>query len=206
MTDRHVRQLDIFRPIDSPIHILGAGGIGSWTALLLAKMGCVDLSVYDDDVVEDHNVASQCYKENQLGQEKLVALGDNIKEQSGVEIKTYAIQHENKIRDGLVIIAVDSMEARISINDKLQGKNVHIIDGRMGGLQLEVYVKSIADYHKTLVNPLDVDVEACTARAISFNCSVVAGIIANYVRQYFNGLKDDSIILGFEPLTLLRRK
>ena len=62
--ERYKNQSDIFTPIDIPIHIIGIGGIGSWTAFILAKMGCQDINLYDFDEVEDHNIASQIYKED----------------------------------------------------------------------------------------------------------------------------------------------
>ena len=81
--ERYKRQYDFvkFDELKLPIHVIGAGGVGSWTALLLAKMGCQDITVYDMDEVEDHNVASQFYSEDQLGMNKLDALKENVKKQ-----------------------------------------------------------------------------------------------------------------------------
>jgi len=81
---RHARQLDLIDEQDQQIKIdiIGAGGIGSFTTLALAKMGFNNLRVHDFDVVEDHNVASQFFKEPQLGMYKVDALRDNVKEQT----------------------------------------------------------------------------------------------------------------------------
>jgi len=205
--ERHKRSLDIIDPdkLDFPIHILGVGGIGSWTALILAKMGALDITVYDDDVVEDHNVASQFYKESQLGEEKTKALADNVSEQTGVKILPMPISGERNIKKGIVIIAIDSMERRHKIADKLEYSINWIIDGRMGGTQFEIYSQQTELYKETLVNPDDVHPDACTAKAISFNCSVIAGMIANYIRLYADGNRDKhAITFGFNDVELLK--
>jgi len=73
---RHKRQLGIVSPaqLQSPIVVIGAGGIGSWAVLALAKMGCPNITVIDFDTVEDHNVATQFYKESQIKMFKVDAL------------------------------------------------------------------------------------------------------------------------------------
>lgn len=209
MSERHKRSIDIIDPskLDFPIHILGAGGIGSWTALLLAKMGCPDIRVYDNDRVEDHNVASQFYKESQLGHQKTKALAYNVYEQTGIKILPLSIQMEKSIREGMVIIAIDSMERRHSINDQVKYMCNWIIDGRMGGTQLEIYSQKPLHYNRTLVDPNGVHPDPCTAKSICFNCAVIGGLIANYVRLYANGdYNDYGITFGFNNIELLKEK
>jgi len=204
---RLARQIDIIdsHELEFPIHIIGCGGIGSWTALLLAKMGCSNIYLYDNDIVEDHNVASQFFKESQLKQKKTDALAYNIKEQTGVECFCTSNEMEANIKEGLVIIAVDSMAERIKLNDLFKDKNVFIIDGRMGGLQLEIYCNQMSTYVATLTSPDTVSHDLCTARSICFNCATIGSLIANFVRKYAKKeLKDCSIIFDFNSITLLR--
>lgn len=207
MAKRHDRQLDIITKtdLDFNIHILGAGGIGSWTALTLAKMGCENIIVYDNDDVEDHNVASQFFKEEQLGLPKTEALKANVLEQTGVEIETEENIAEESITSGLIIIAIDSMEERIRLGELYKNKDVMIIDGRMGGLQLEIYCSHSSRYLKTTVNPEDVEPDKCTGRSINFNCLVIAGLIANYVRIYAKGnLKEGEISFCFKNTQMVK--
>lgn len=211
MANRLDRQLDIIREgeLTFPIHVLGAGGIGSWTVLLLAKMGCSNIIVYDDDIVEDHNVGSQFFKESQLGMKKVKALKINVLEQTGVEIKTIdRIKDENFIDRGLVIIAIDSMEERIRLSEIYKVHPIYIIDGRMGGLTFEIYNCTSKKYPETTVNPEEVSHDACTAKSICFNCAVIAGLIANQVRMYAkkdNRFKGE-LYYSFNDQTLLKEK
>lgn len=206
--NRHSRQLDIIKvgELDFPIYILGAGGIGSWTTLMLAKMGCSDIIVYDDDIVEEHNVASQFFEEKQLGMQKIEALKENVFQQTGVEIECAKQLEENYIDKGLIIITIDSMEERIRLGEIYKDKNIYIIDGRMGGLVFEIYAQRSSKYLSTTVAPENVDHDACTGRSISFNCGVIAGFIANLVRQYAKKLLIEAeLVFDFDSITLCKK-
>jgi len=211
MANRYDRQSDIVKSADLtlPIHLIGAGGIGSWTALLLAKMGCSNIIVYDDDIVEDHNVASQFFKEEQLGRLKIDALYDNVLEQTGTEIeKVENIVEEEYIDKGLVVIAMDSMAERIRLGNLYKDKPIHIIDGRMGGLSFEIYNCKADKYLETTVDPIDVDHEPCTAKAICFTPAVISGMMANHVRHYANNTDgiEGEVIYCFNSQTLLKKR
>jgi len=207
MPERYTRQLDLINQnaLNFPIHIIGCGGIGSWTTLLLAKMGCPNISIYDDDIVEDHNVASQFFNESQLGLLKREALKFNVSLQTGIDVKVKTNIDEEQITEGLIIITIDNMEERIRLANIYKDKNVYVIDGRMGGLQLEIYCCPSSIYETTLVNPNNVSHDSCTARSICFNCAIIGGLIANFVRLYVNKeLTNQELIFGFNDLSLLK--
>ena len=57
-----LRQLEIAYPSqfkDRPITVIGAGGIGAATVVALAKTGFENITVYDFDTVEQHNLPNQ---------------------------------------------------------------------------------------------------------------------------------------------------
>ena len=206
MTDRYNRQLDLInqKELSLPIHILGVGGIGSWTALLLAKMGCSNIKIYDDDIVEDHNIASQFFQEDQKEILKTKATQSNIYKQTGVKVFATTVAMEAQINEGLIIIAIDSMDERRRLANLYKRKDIYIIDGRMGGLQMEIYCTPAIDYSKTLAD--EVSHDACTARAICFNCAVIAGLITNYVRLFVKKeLSDGEIIFDFNNINLMKQ-
>jgi molybdopterin/thiamine biosynthesis adenylyltransferase len=197
--ERHKRHTDILRPDEiPPIHIIGAGGIGSWTAVLLAKMGARDITVYDSDTVSDHNIACQLFREQDIDQLKTKALQTIVKDQSGIIIKEKPATAENHITDGLVIIALDTMARRQELAEMYKTRDIFIIDGRLGGLQAELYTTPADDWQSTLCDPADVQPDACTARTICFTCTALASLIANAVRQYAQGSRAKrGIIYGF---------
>jgi molybdopterin/thiamine biosynthesis adenylyltransferase len=213
MATRYARQLDIVdeEKLKFPIHIIGCGGIGSWTALLLAKMGCSNITVYDNDDVENHNVASQFFKEEDLGKNKCLATQINVSMFSGYNVNIKDQEEEEDIKSGVVIFAVDSAEERIRLGKIFEDRDIFIIDGRMGGLQAEVYCRRSNNYLPTTVAPENVETDACTARSIAFNCAFIGSMIANYVRLFATGKLDplsetNEFIFLFDNLAMLKKK
>ena len=204
MKDTYIRQSTLFPGSDNSILIIGAGGIGSPTALVLAKMGCSNITIVDYDQVEIHNVASQFYGEKDLGKLKVNALKENIEMFSSEEIKVINAKFE---KDGLfeysengekgeqipvskydiIIMAVDSIVARDIIFNNVKNKFELLIDGRMGGEFYEIYsVLGIQqnDYLKTLPAPDEIDAGVCTAKAICYNTFGIAANIGALVKKF----------------------
>ena len=82
---RH-RELFDAEQFNTPITIIGVGATGSWLTLMLAKLGIKDITVYDFDVVEEHNIANQAFCIHQIDKEKVIALSDIIAEETNTEI------------------------------------------------------------------------------------------------------------------------
>lgn len=206
--ERYKRQIDIvnYEELSIPIHLIGCGGIGSWTALTLAKMGCSNIHVYDDDEVEEHNVASQFFSDDQLEMLKTDALAVNVEKFTNMKLHLHINEEEKDINEGLVILAVDSLDARRELSEIFKEKNIFIIDGRMGGLQAEIYCRNSKDY--IIGDKEEADHEPCTAKAISFNCEYIGSMIANFVRLYIKGeLKgNEDLIYLFDNNMLLKNK
>lgn len=62
------------------VGIAGAGGLGSNVAMMLTRAGIGTLVISDYDCVEESNLNRQFYFRKQLGQLKVNALADNLKE------------------------------------------------------------------------------------------------------------------------------
>ncbi len=56
------------------IMIIGAGGIGSYLIPFLNRVGLYDITVYDDDNVEEKNLTYQNYSEDDVGTKKVSSL------------------------------------------------------------------------------------------------------------------------------------
>ena len=177
-----------------PITIIGAGGIGSFTALTLAKMGFENIYVMDNDTVEEHNIPNQFYRYKDLTIPKVEALKQIIYDFTENEIDTnsHHFEEETIINwGGLWIMAVDNMTTRQNIY-KLAYKHHNlitgIIDGRMGGQQAEVYTVNMQNrmertaYKNTLWEEAETAQVPCTERAVIYNVLWIASTIANSAR------------------------
>jgi len=165
---RFSSQLGLFNPEKQRfnLHIFGIGSVGSILTLGLAKLGFNEITVYDFDKVEKHNIPNQFFRDQDIGKYKTESLKQIIKDFSGIEINTInkKITDDNSEElvtngidlDSLVILAFDSLEARKVVFDALEGFPNTLIDIRMGGPSWEVYVIELNNeedckaYKKTL--------------------------------------------------------
>lgn len=190
------RQLDLFDPAKHslPVTIVGAGGIGGPTALALAKMGIHQLKVYDHDTVDPHNQPNQIYGNDQIGWAKVGALQDIVNQLANVKIRCVQKKvTDNTKLEGVVIGAVDSMDARRAIWSAVRkaGRKVPLyVDGRIGGQVIRVlslcpYKRSAAkSYEATLVSNDAVAPMRCTEAGIIDVSFVVAAVITRAVRLW----------------------
>jgi hypothetical protein len=125
MMPNFAHQTKLFNPlIARPVILIGAGSIGSFIALFLAKAGVTDITVYDHDTVASHNVPMSLYRESDLGRFKVDALQEIVAHLTDVEIKTIPSPYTNQsLKRCSVIASVDDMDnGRMPIWDAVRGK------------------------------------------------------------------------------------
>lgn len=194
------RQLDIIptEALGRKITIIGAGAIGSWTALALAKMGLGDICVYDYDDVSIENMNCQFFRNSDIGKPKVEALKSLVKDFTDTDIDVVNAPYDGKQRfRGIVISAVDSMKARKLIWDSHRGNygTDFVIDPRMGAEQALMYVmrptddKDIATYEKTLYTDAAAVAERCTAKSTIYTANLLSGMVAKAVKDIITNNK-----------------
>lgn len=168
------RHLELIDPhyFEEPITIIGAGATGSWLALSLAKLGLTNITVYDFDVVESHNIPNQAYSISQIGQPKVNALYDIIYNTTGTKINVKNEKYTNQRLTGIVFLMVDSMAERKRIWEtsiKLKSQIKLMIEPRMGLDVGRIYnvnpldMEQIRRYEETLYSDDVAEVSACGA-------------------------------------------
>lgn len=149
------------------------------TTYLLAQMWFNDITVIDFDEVENHNIASQFYKTDQIGRHKVEALKENVVEFTWVEINAIHDKYKPEYTEwaDIVILAVDNMDVRREIVESCHAK-LWVIDWRMSW---EVFMTYAFD--KDIETPRWLETwfpqdewlhEVCTAKSISYNCAGIA--------------------------------
>lgn len=209
------RQADLVdaEALETPITIIGCGGIGSFTALALAKMGCVHLTVYDDDLVEDQNIPNQLYRLGDVGQLKVERLADIIKSFTGTGIDARPERVQGQRLQGIVVSGVDSMEGRRRIWDRsirFKAGVAAYIDARMGAEVSRIYTVRPADpdhvrfYERTLYSDEEALQLPCTAQAIVYTGFGIASLVAGQVKRVAMGeAYKREIIFDHKTLTFL---
>ena len=192
----HLRQLDIIDPskLEVPVHIIGCGSVGSWTALTLAKIGATQLTLWDFDVVDEHNIPNQVYRPADIGRFKVGALAEIIEAMAGNQVTIRNRRFDGFVDQGMVIVAVDSMTARIDLWRALRDQPFDsLIDSRMGAEVariLTVKVASLAaqkDYGRTLYRSTEALREPCTARSTAYCATGLASFVAAKVVKLITG-------------------
>ncbi len=190
-----IRQLGLVNPrrLQFPIAIIGCGSIGSWTALGLGKMGCYNVSLFDGDTVEPHNLGSQLFTPDDIDIEKSLAVSAFLRGHipNGELLKGRCVMEmwepeKYPLDDYEVIIsAVDSIEVRKTLYDHLKGKKKWFIDGRMGGNIITIYTfrtdnkDACASYEKTLWKT--VARIPCSQKSVVYNAMICGGTITDIV-------------------------
>lgn len=202
---RYMRQTGFLSTdrLSTKLNIIGAGAIGSFTALTLSKMGFNDISVWDADKVESHNLPNQFYRESDIGKPKVIALKEIIKSFTGTEVKAYQEMYKAQSISGITISGVDSMDARMEVWRKIKF-NMRVplyLDARMGGEVMMLIalnpcdINDIKRYEASLYTSKEAVKIRCTQQAIIYTLLHISGYIANTVKRYvMNETYDKGII------------
>ncbi len=193
--DHLTRQLDIISPSlqTKSIHVLGAGAIGSFLVLELAKCGWTDITVYDYDTVSIENMSNQFFRFSDIGKPKVEALKDLIKDFTQVEIKAVNTKLDGsefigKGQNSILFYAIDSMAIRKAFTDKI-GLTFFdlILDARMGAEMLNLFTftpLTVSDYDKSLFDDSQALPERCTSKSTIYTACMAASFLVKVLKNF----------------------
>lgn len=227
--DTYQRQMGILNPDEislAHVTLIGAGGIGSPTALALAKMGIPRLTVFDPDTLEEHNIPNQMYPslfidtsggiDSSLGHTKVWALARVLEVWApATRFHGNELYYEDGLLSGIVVSAVDSMATRAVIWKGVVANKELIplyVDARMGAEVVDiitVHPQDAAECEWYEMYQLGSDAEAmelpCTARAIIYNTMMASSLVCRQVKAHLTGQSVPSeIIFDLENVDMLK--
>lgn len=134
------KSLEFFNPnkVKAPCHVIGCGSIGSNVAELLVRYGIENITIYDFDVVEPHNITNQLYTEFDVGKPKTEALAQllySINPALKKKLKIKGAYEPGKNLEGYVFLCVDNVEVRKAIVE---------------GQKNNTFIKAFFDFRTTL--------------------------------------------------------
>lgn len=201
ITGRHSGLFDISK---ANFQILGCGGIGSYTAINLAKMGGVNFDLYDMDAVDLANVGVSAFGLDDIGHYKVGALkvmilNINSKAKINTHYEAWGPSHSasrspySSKGNDIVLLSFDNMSVRkraVEIVTAFSGIKA-LIDSRMGAETFIMYTfpsgPTIEDYERFWHSDEEGDDEPCNARATSYCSSMAGAFAANAVRRIITG-------------------
>ncbi len=219
-TARHV---EVFNPLlyQHPIHIIGAGATGSRLFASLVELGFDDITVYDDDIVENHNLANQLFVMDDIDKLKVDGLDRWVQQKLGEGLKNgvyvpHRLPNKNFQLEGTVFLLTDTMTSRREIFDHCLKDNLmveRVIETRMASSFGNIYSfdpNIVGDqWLSTLIDDDEAEVSTCGS---SISVGATASIIANQaVWQFMLSLTDpeahdDIVDIFLQPLCMGTRK
>ena len=188
-----------FEKIQSKSIILaGLGGIGSWIALLLARMSPACLCLYDDDIVEEANMSGQLYGLNNISMKKTTALCSILSNFANYNTSfcfDEKYTEESATRD-IMICGFDNMEARKTFFNKWLNHvsqladedkaNCLYIDGRLAAEEFQILcikgddIYNIKRYKNDyLFTEKEAEETLCSYKQTIFCANMIASYIVN---------------------------
>ena len=216
-----------FKEIQNKVIVLaGIGGIGSYVALLLARMKPKALFLYDDDEVETVNMAGQLYSINDVGKKKVDALAD-ICSSFALYNSVFAIPEKFTIESeasDIMICGFDNMRARnlyyhkwlnhINGLDDERKKHCLFLDGRLAAEEFQVFCITGDDAYnqnlyetKYLFDDDHADVTVCSYKQTSYMANMIGSMIVNlfvnFVANEVGGMRDLPFLTSYEGESLM---
>lgn len=181
------------------VTIAGCGGIGSWTSLLMSRLNPNHIKLYDDDNIEEVNLAGQLFCTDLIGMSKVYGCSEIMSKfsnyytyscnKSRFTIDTYSICPN-------LICGFDNMDARkaafyLWYKQNKGNANSIFIDGRLNAEDFQVFCitgdnDSAAYKYQTqyLFDDSEVEEAVCSYKQTSFCASMIASLIVNLFVNY----------------------
>lgn len=175
----------------------GAGGIGSWLALLLNRAGFVPI-IYDFDKYEVHNIGGQLCKVSDIGKSKVESLNDTINLLCGNEVHINEEKYTpESMTHTFTFSAFDNMQARKDMFHKWlsvykDDPDAIFIDGRLIFEQLQIYCVTpdkAKEYEKSLFNDAEVEEVMCTMKQTSHTAAMIASYMTAFFTNHITNIK-----------------
>lgn len=150
--------------LNKKILLVGAGALGNFVGLNLSLMGVGEITIIDDDKIEQTNLNRQVLFYGQVGRYKAEVLAEKLNEISPIiKAKHYIERFNEKNRDminanhyDLIFSCVDSFETRFLLDKCAEEHRIPLINGQtyaFGG-ELQVYWPK---FSKSINNQIDLE-------------------------------------------------
>lgn len=184
----------------------GAGGIGSWLTLMLARANFAPV-VYDFDTLEPHNFGGQLFAFSEVNKSKVDALSKMVKQFADVDISTLEEKYTLESMTGYYVFsAFDNMKARKdmftlwaryvdSVPDVDKYRCV-FIDGRLMAEQIQIFcivgdrrTDMVTYYKDHLFGDDEVPDGPCTMKQTSHAAAIIAGLMTGFFTNHIHNVR-----------------
>lgn len=203
------KSYEFFQPemLKGRVHIIGCGAIGSTVAENLIRFGISNITLYDFDKVEPHNIANQMFRHTDIGKLKVEAVADYLSEidpDCRANLKLVPGGWTGQKLAGYVFLCVDNIDLRRKIAESCKD-NPYVramFDFRMRLTDAQHYAaawdnkKMVEDFLKNMAFTHEEAKEETPVSACNITLSVVPtvrSIVALGVSNFINYVKNGTI-------------
>ena len=148
---------------NSKVIVFGLGGVGGYTAEALVRAGIGEISLVDNDTINETNINRQIFKKKktvnrlkvEAAKERLLEINPNL------EVETYNLffnkENSNSIdfsKYDYIVDAIDTVSSKIELIVCAKNSNTKIISSMGTGNKLNPLDFLVSDISKTSVCPL----------------------------------------------------
>lgn len=203
------KSYEFFKPemCSERLHIIGCGAIGSTVAENLVRFGLTNITLYDFDTVERHNIANQMFKETDIGKLKTEALAESLCDINldvAANLKIVNKGYTGQKLSGYVFLCVDNIDLRREIAENCKNNEYikAMFDFRMRLTDAQHYAADWSDktmienFLKTMAFSHEDAQKETPVSACNITLSVVPtvrAICAYGVSNFINYVKDGII-------------
>ncbi len=145
------------------ILVVGLGGVGSYALEAIARVGVMNISICDNDVVAPTNINRQlCALHSTVGKYKADVLAERVLDiNPNVNLTVFKEYYSDETKDIIInqnydyiIDAIDSVTSKINLIQTAKERNIPIISALGTGNKFNPALFEITDISKTSVCPL----------------------------------------------------
>lgn len=192
-------------PVRGNVIVGGAGGIGSWLILLLARLGVPNLMAYDDDQISATNLGGQLFSDSSVGQNKIYHLYDTVRSYAsnimfhGMEQKYIDTSETTE----WMFMGFDNMAARTTMFNNWKKhllslspesrKECILIDGRLEAEQFQIFcvTEDTMDAYESehLFGDHEIPDAPCTLKQTSHMAAMIAATMTGFFTNHLANLR-----------------
>lgn len=179
--------------------VMGVGGTGSWSAMLLARAGFNPI-VFDNDSYERVNLAGQLVSKKQIGKTKVSAIAETIFDYCDTNIITFnELVDSNTMSNEFVFSCFDNMKARRIVFESWKFNNINgiLIDLRLEAERLQIFCvtqKNMDRYEKYLYSDEEIPDAICTFKQTSHAAAMIASHAVGFFTNHISNLNNNEEI------------
>lgn len=175
------------------IVIIGVGAVGREVARTLACNGAKKLTIYDFDIVEEHNCATQGYHDADINRPKVECTAEEVVRLNKHTAITAVNDRWRPTKDtkfDAAFFCVDSLSMREKLFNWFCESASFIGDSRIGGEQIRLLSAtddaSRLHYPTTIGSDADAHADGCHIPMVKHSANIAASML---VQQYIQHLK-----------------